>query len=84
MIMGVLIGVTGVVALGDYTLIMPTVIRILAAMFIVQMIDNNIFAPIIQGKSVKAHPVEVFLVVIPLQVSGESSGWLLRFRHTAS
>ena len=64
MIMGVLIGVTGVVALGDYTLIMPTVIRILAAMFIVQMIDNNIFAPIIQGKSVKAHPVEVFLVVI--------------------
>ncbi len=64
MIMGVLIGATGMIALGEYALIMPTIIKILAAMFIVQMIDNNIFAPIIQGKSVKAHPVEVFLVVI--------------------
>jgi len=39
-------------------------LRIIIAMGIVQLIDNNVFAPLIQGKSVKAHPVEIFLVVI--------------------
>ena len=64
MILGVILGVTGVISTGDYAMIMPMVIRILVAMFIVQTIDNNVFAPLIQGKSVKAHPVEIFLVVI--------------------
>jgi predicted PurR-regulated permease PerM len=64
MIMGLLIGLTGIVALGDYSLLMPMALKIIIAMFIVQTIDNNIFAPFIQGKSVKAHPVEVFIVVI--------------------
>jgi len=64
MIMGLLIGITGIVAIGDYSLIMPMALKIVITMFIVQMIDNNIFAPFIQGKSVKAHPVEVFIVVI--------------------
>jgi predicted PurR-regulated permease PerM len=64
MLMGVLLGVTGVVATGDFAQILPMTLKILAAMFVVQTIDNNIFAPLIQGKSVKAHPVEIFLVVI--------------------
>lgn len=64
MILGVLIGITGMVAVGGYDLIVPMAIKIVAAMFIVQTIDNNVFAPLIQGRSVKAHPVEVFLVVI--------------------
>ena len=64
MILGVILGVTGVVSTGDYAMILPMVLRILGAMFVVQTIDNNVFAPLIQGKSVKAHPVEIFLVVI--------------------
>ncbi len=64
MIMGVILGVTGVISTGDYAMIMPMALRIIAAMFVVQTIDNNVFAPLIQGKSVKAHPVEIFLVVI--------------------
>jgi predicted PurR-regulated permease PerM len=64
MLVGVILGVTGVVSVGEYNLIFPMAMKILVAMFIVQTIDNNIFAPLIQGKSVKAHPVEVFLVVI--------------------
>jgi predicted PurR-regulated permease PerM len=39
-------------------------VKIVIAMLIVQLIDNNVFQPLIQGKSVKAHPVEIFLVVI--------------------
>ncbi len=64
MIMGVLLGVTGVISVGDFAQIMPMTLKILGAMFVVQTIDNNVFAPLIQGKSVKAHPVEIFLVVI--------------------
>jgi predicted PurR-regulated permease PerM len=64
MIMGVILGVTGVISTGDYAMIMPMALRIIGAMFVVQTIDNNVFAPLIQGKSVKAHPVEIFLVVI--------------------
>jgi predicted PurR-regulated permease PerM len=70
MLMGVLIGATGVISLGDYNLMMPMIIKILIAMFVVQTIDNNVFAPLIQGKSVKAHPVEIFLVVIAAATIG--------------
>jgi predicted PurR-regulated permease PerM len=64
MMIGVVLGVTGVISAGEYAMIVPMALRILAAMFVVQTIDNNVFAPLIQGKSVKAHPVEIFLVVI--------------------
>ena len=64
MLIAVILGVTGVISTGDYAMIMPMTLRILGAMFVVQTIDNNVFAPLIQGKSVKAHPVEIFLVVI--------------------
>ena len=77
MIMGVILGVTGVISTGDYAMIMPMVLRILAAMFVVQTIDNNIFAPLIQGKSVKAHPVEIFLVVIAAASLGGIAGMIV-------
>jgi predicted PurR-regulated permease PerM len=77
MIMGVILGVTGVISAGEYTMIMPMAIRILAAMFVVQTIDNNVFAPLIQGKSVKAHPVEIFLVVIAAASLGGIAGMIV-------
>ncbi|MCK9424198.1 MAG: AI-2E family transporter [Bacteroidales bacterium] len=64
MLIGVILGVTGVISTGDFAHILPMTIKIIVAMFVVQTIDNNVFAPLIQGKSVKAHPVEIFLVVI--------------------
>lgn len=63
-ITGVLLGLTGVISEGNYDQIWPMVIKIIVAMLLVQAIDNNLFQPFIQGKSVKAHPVEIFLVVI--------------------
>jgi predicted PurR-regulated permease PerM len=77
MMMGVILGVTGVVSTGDYAMIMPMALRILAAMFVVQTIDNNVFAPLIQGKSVKAHPVEIFLVVIAAASVGGIAGMIV-------
>jgi len=63
-ITGVLLGLTGVISAGNYDQIWPMAIKIAVAMLVVQAIDNNLFQPIIQGRSVKAHPVEIFLVVI--------------------
>jgi predicted PurR-regulated permease PerM len=67
---GVVLGITGLVSVGEYASIGPMIIKIIIAMFAVQMIDNNVFQPYIQGKSVKAHPVEIFLVVIAAATIG--------------
>jgi predicted PurR-regulated permease PerM len=77
MLMGVILGLTGVIAMGDYAMILPMAIKIIVAMFIVQTIDNNVFAPLIQGKSVKAHPVEIFLVVIAAASLGGILGMVI-------
>ena len=63
-ITGVLLGMTGVISAGNYDQVGPMALKIAIAMLIVQAIDNNVFQPFIQGKSVQAHPVEIFLVVI--------------------
>jgi predicted PurR-regulated permease PerM len=46
------------------TEILPTTIYVLIGFWIVQIIDNNIFQPIIFSKSVKSHPIEIFLVIL--------------------
>ena len=47
-----------------YTEMMPEMIRVLSVFIIMQIIDNFILQPIIFSKSVKAHPLEIFLVVL--------------------
>lgn len=61
---GVSIGITGVLAGGDVNELLPVIIKLLAVVSIVQFIDNNILVPIIYSKSVKSHPLEIFLVII--------------------
>jgi len=63
-IMGILLGVTGMVSIGIYGAIGSMVIKILVAMIIVILLDNFVYGPLIQGRSMKVHPVEIFLVII--------------------
>jgi len=63
-ITGILLGVTGVISAGFYGAIASIAIKILFGMLLVIILDNVVYAPLIQGKSVKAHPVEIFLVII--------------------
>ncbi len=63
-IIGTILGVTGVIEGGLYGEIFPMVLKIGLAMTAVIVIDNVVYGPLIQGKSVKAHPVEIFLVII--------------------
>ncbi|MFH1297608.1 MAG: AI-2E family transporter [Bacteroidota bacterium] len=62
--MGVILGVTGVVSLGDYAMMGPTALRIILVYIVVILIDVIILEPFIYGKSVKAHPIEIFLIII--------------------
>jgi predicted PurR-regulated permease PerM len=53
------------------TEMLPTTIYIIIGFLIVQVIDNNINQPIIFSKSVKSHPLEIFLVIL---ISGITFG----------
>jgi predicted PurR-regulated permease PerM len=61
---GVLLGATSVVAAGDYATLAPLILKILIVFVTVVLLDNILYAPFIYGKSVHAHPVEIFIVII--------------------
>jgi predicted PurR-regulated permease PerM len=44
--------------------ILPTTLYVMLGFWIVQIIDNNFCQPIIFSKSVKSHPLEIFLVIL--------------------
>jgi len=46
----------------DVTL--PLILLVLLVVIIVQVIDNVVFQPVIYSNSVKAHPLEIFLVIL--------------------
>jgi predicted PurR-regulated permease PerM len=61
---GIILGVTGVISAGLYGSVGSMALGILIAMVIVIILDNFVYGPMIQGRSVKAHPVEIFLVIV--------------------
>ncbi|PHR71000.1 MAG: AI-2E family transporter [Lutibacter sp.] len=46
------------------TVILPTTIYVMIGYFIAQLIDNFVSQPVIFSKSVKSHPLEIFLIII--------------------
>jgi predicted PurR-regulated permease PerM len=44
--------------------ILPTTIYVMIGYMVAQFIDNNVSVPFIFSKSVKSHPLEIFLVII--------------------
>ena len=46
------------------TVILPRLIYVLSGYAIAQLIDNFINQPLIFGKSVKSHPLEIFLIIL--------------------
>jgi predicted PurR-regulated permease PerM len=67
---GIVLGVTGVVSDGYYGAIGSTMLGVLIAMSVVILLDNILYSPMIQGKSLKVHPVEIFLVIIAAGSTG--------------
>jgi predicted PurR-regulated permease PerM len=76
-ITGILLGVTSVLAAGDYASLLPLVLKIFLVFTTVILLDNILYAPFIYGKSVKAHPVEIFIVIIAAGSIGGILGMII-------
>ena len=80
-IIGALFGVVITLSSGNsspfYTETMPEIIKVLSVFVCMQLIDNFILQPTIFSKSVKAHPLEIFLVVLIGAKLGGNLGMVL-------
>jgi len=61
---GILIGVTSNLELEFYTQLLPLVYKIAFTFLAIQLIDAIIFQPLVISNIVKAHPLEIFLVIL--------------------
>lgn len=70
-ILAVLMGVITYINYGIGMPMLPYLLIILAIVLTTQLIDNYVFQPLIYSNSVKAHPLEIFLVIL---VAGQIGG----------
>jgi len=61
---GLIIGTAVSMPMDFSTELLPLLLFITIAMEFTQVIDNTVFQPMIFGTSVKAHPLEIFLVIL--------------------
>ncbi len=61
---GIILGIITSLSLGNYDEIWIVAIEIAGTFAIANLIDNIILQPVIYSKSVSAHPIEIFLVII--------------------
>jgi predicted PurR-regulated permease PerM len=76
-LMAVAIGTAVSMPMDVSTELLPTVIYILIVMETTKIIDNVIFQPQIFSRSVKAHPLEIFLVILIAATIGGVLGMLI-------
>jgi predicted PurR-regulated permease PerM len=63
-VIGIFLGITGTLALGLYDEFLPVIVKLASVFVVANFIDNNILVPMIYSKSVKSHPLEIFIVII--------------------
>ncbi len=63
-VLGVSLTILSTLEMDFYGAVVPLILKVLAVITIVQLIDNFIFQPFIYSSSVKAHPLEIFLVIL--------------------
>jgi predicted PurR-regulated permease PerM len=57
-------GAADCIAVSKYGDIAPTLLKITGTFAVANLIDNIVLQPLIHSNSVKAHPIEIFLVII--------------------
>ena len=72
-VMGLFLGLSTALQMGEIDQLMPLLAKMLIVFGIVQLFDNIVFQPVIYSNSVKAHPLEIFLVIL---ISGSVFGIL--------
>lgn len=63
-IIGILLGLTSNLSLDFSTQMVPLILEMASVFVIVKLIDDYVLQPNIYSKSVKAHPLEIFLVIM--------------------
>jgi predicted PurR-regulated permease PerM len=63
-VIGLTLGIISTLSGGSYNDLLPVLLKILGTLLVINFIDNNILVPVIYSKSVKSHPLEIFLVII--------------------
>jgi predicted PurR-regulated permease PerM len=61
---GILIGITSNLGLDFHTQMLPLIFKMTTTFLIVQLIDAMVFQPLVISNIVKAHPLEIFLVIL--------------------
>ena len=61
---GITLGITATLASGAYDQLLPVFLKLSGVILTAHFIDNNVLVPLIYSKSVKAHPLEIFFVII--------------------
>ncbi|MDD2812458.1 MAG: AI-2E family transporter [Bacteroidales bacterium] len=76
-LIGMLVGVAVSMPMDVATEMIPLLIYIFIAMEITQLIDNVVFQPQIFSRSVKSHPLEIFIVILLAATIGGVVGMLI-------
>lgn len=64
MLVGVLLGVTSGLPMDAHSELVPLLFKIVGTFLSVNMLDNFVFQPFIYSNSVRAHPLEIFIVIV--------------------
>lgn len=70
-IVGMIVAATSNLHLDFYSEMCPMLLKIACIFAIIQLLDNIVFQPFIFSNSVKAHPLEIFLMIL---ISGSLAG----------
>lgn len=70
---GITLGLTATMATGSYSDLFPVFLKLLGVFLGANFIDNNFLVPMIYSSSVKAHPLEIFFIII---IGGSLAGIL--------
>jgi predicted PurR-regulated permease PerM len=76
-LLGVVLAVVSTLATGVYTGIEWVALEVIAVFVAVNIIDNVVNQPLIVSKSVKAHPVEIFVVILAAGYLGGIGGMII-------
>lgn len=77
MVFAAFITLTGYVGLDFTNQILPLGLKAVGSVFIAQVIDNWLVQPFLFSKTVKAHPLEIFLVILASAKIGGITGMIL-------
>jgi predicted PurR-regulated permease PerM len=77
MILAIFLGVSGCISSESYDLIGPTINKIFFTLLSMNLIDGFVIQPLIFSNSVKAHPLEIFIVTLMAATIGGIPGMIV-------